>query len=966
MIKYLLFVTIALCFLTTASFSQTKIKGSVKGTLVDTVGGSQVLGNATVALTPAKGDSTDTDFIITDKKGTFAFKGLDSGVYRLEISYQGYAPIRRTITIDAATPDHDLAVLYMSRSNDMMEAVVVQRPPISIKKDTVEYTAGMFATKPNAVAEDLLKKMPGIQVDKSGTVTAQGETVSRVLVNGKRFFSDDPKMATRNLPPDIIDKIQVFDDLSDQSKFTGFDDGNRVKTINIVTKKDKRQGYFGKAVAGAGTNENYDASVNMHRFDGEQQISVLGQANDINKQNFSQADIFGSGGGRRGGGGGFGGGGGGGSSGGSGITTVWAGGANYRNALSPKTDLTASYFFNQQHVSVAQSDSVIKPINTDTTQTSAGGNYSLSRSENHRIFMNLEERFDSSNSLVFRPNVTFQHSSPTATSSSYAVDNFGNPINRSVSRNNSYTHGFNINGTNLQLRHKFKKPFRTMSLDLNVSSNVNNGTGFNNAVNTLYKLGEVDTLNQYYVNSYHGTTLSPTLSYTEPIAKDQILEFNYNHSYTNNKTLNNTFDFSDSTHSYSRFDSLFSNSYKFVSNSDRFTLNYRIQNIKYNFSAGSGIQFTHYNSDNLTKGITVARNYVNLTPTMNFQYLWSRTSHLRVNYSGRTGQPSASQLQPLTTTGDQISYTVGNPDLKPQFTHSLRVLYTNFQPANQRVLFATVNASTTVNDIQSLFWYNAKGGQTTTYVNLGGTWNVSGYFNYGFPLKKPKSNVNFITNINYSQSQSLWAQDSLAALSHEVQHLFVHNTTMTETVSWTTNIKKNFDMNFSSATTYNIARRQSAIIAKNAGGENNNNLNYFTEVLSAEITAYTNSGWLIATSFDYTYTNNHSSGYNASVPLLNPSIAKQLFKKKNGELRLTVFDLLNQNVSVTKSVGNTGQITYNRTNVLTRYAMLTFTYNLNNFAGSNQRRMPGFFPGRRGGGGFHDGGGGGFRGGPPE
>jgi hypothetical protein len=189
---------------------------------------------------------------------------------------------------------------------------------------------------------------------------------------------------------------------------------------------------------------------------------------------------------------------------------------------------------------------------------------------------------------------------------------------------------------------------------------------------------------------------------------------------------------------------------------------------------------------------------------------------------------------------------------------------------------------------------------------------------------------------------------------------------MTETVSWTTNIKKNFDMNFSSATTYNIARRQSAIVAKNATGGNNNNLNYFTEVLSAEITAYTNNGWLIATTFDYTYTNNHSSGYNASVPLLNPSIAKQLFKKKNGELRLTVFDLLNQNVSVTKSVGNTGQITYNRTNVLTRYAMLTFTYNLNNFAGSNQRRMPGFFPGRRGGGGFRDGGGGGFRGGPLE
>jgi hypothetical protein len=422
--KYLLLITTALCLLATHSFSQAKIKGSLKGTLVDTLGGTQPLGNATVALTPAKGDSTDTDFIITDKKGLFQFKGLDSGTYHLEISYEGYIPIRRTITVNAANRDFDLAVLYMQRNNDMMTAVVVQRPPISIKKDTVEYNAGLFAVKPNAVAEDLLKKMPGIQVDKSGNVTAQGETVQRVLVNGKRFFSDDPKMATRNLPPDIIDKIQVFDDLSDQSKFTGFDDGNRVKTINIVTKKDKRQGYFGKFAAGAGTDENYDEMLNLHRFDGEQQISVLGQANDVNKQNFSQADIFGSGGGRRQGpGGGGGGGGGGGSS--SGITTVWAGGGNYRNALNSKTDLTASYFYNQQHVSTVTQDSILSPKNADTVQTNTGNSYNISRSQNHRIFANLEERFDSSNSLIFRPNVTFQHSDPNASSSSYTVDNYG-------------------------------------------------------------------------------------------------------------------------------------------------------------------------------------------------------------------------------------------------------------------------------------------------------------------------------------------------------------------------------------------------------------------------------------------------------------------------------------------------------------------------------------------------------------
>jgi hypothetical protein len=306
----------------THSLSQVKIKGSVKGTIVDTTG-RQNLGEATVSVT-AGNDTSSTQFVVTDKKGAFLVRNLGPGNYHLEISFEGFKTINKDFTITTDAKDVDMATLYMERASKDLEAFVISRPPISLKKDTVEYTAGLFAVKPNAVAEDLLKKLPGVQVDKNGVITAQGETVTRILVNGKRFFSDDPKLATRNLPPDIIDKIQVFDDLSDQSKFTGFDDGNRVKTINITTKKANRMGYFGKTVAGAGTDGNYDESINMHRFDNDRQISLLGQANDVNKQNFTPQDILGNSGARRGGGGG--GGAGGQSS--SGITTIWAGGAN--------------------------------------------------------------------------------------------------------------------------------------------------------------------------------------------------------------------------------------------------------------------------------------------------------------------------------------------------------------------------------------------------------------------------------------------------------------------------------------------------------------------------------------------------------------------------------------------------------------------------------------------------------------
>jgi hypothetical protein len=975
--KYLLLILSCMMLFTTHSFSQGKTRGSVKGILIDSAGGNQPLVNATVSLRPVNGDSTEAEYTVTDKNGAFAMKGIRPGQYRLLITYEGYRHIEKRFSVTDSASVIDYATVYMQRADKMLEEVIIERPPMGVKKDTVEYNAGSFAVKPNAVAEDLLNKMPGITVDRSGTVTAQGETVTRVLVDGKRFFSDDPKLATRNLPPDIIDKIQVFDDLSDQSKFTGFDDGNRVKTINFITKKNSRKGYFGKTVASDGTDQDYDESINMHRFDGNSQISLLGQGNDINKQNFTPQDIFGSGGGggRRGGNGG----GGGGASASTsylsnGVTTVWAGGTNYRNTFGDNpnhsTDVYGSYFYNYQHIVLKTTDSALTSINGDSSNATNGNSTAISRIASHRIYLNIESRLDTNNSIIFRPNITFQRSTPNGNSSSATFDNNGNPVNTIVGNTSSDNSGFNINSSNLQYRHRFDKPFRTISLDINTTANINNGTGYNYSVDHFYQpQASSTTINQFYNDSLHSITLTPTLSYTEPLSKKQILQFTYYHAYTKSTTINNTYDYVDTLKTYTHFDSLFSNSYKFTSNADNFALAWRVQDPKYNVSVGTGVQFTNFTSDNTTKDITVAHNYVNYTPTVNFQYQFSNTQHLRLNYSGRTGTPSASQLQPLTTTSDSVNFQVGNPGLKPQFTHSLRLLYADFDPGTQHVIFATINASTIINDIQSATYRRTTGGQTSTYVNLNGTYNLSGFFNYGFPLKRPKSNLNFMTNITYAQSQTLLAQDSLAAAAGNYQHLYTKTTGLNETIRWTTNIKKNFDMNFSATSGYTIntipglqppAVPDTVKTSTTRSVNANSNLNTFTETLATDFTAYTNTGWLFAATFDYTYTYTNSKAYNVSAPILTPSIAKQLFKKKNGELRLTVFDVLNQNTSVSKS-STSGNTTYSRTNVLGRYAMLTFTWNLNNFAGANQRRMPGMFPGmfRGPGGGGRPGGGGG-------
>jgi hypothetical protein len=955
MIKLVVLLPLACLIFTLHSLAQVqgKVRGSVKGVIIDSAG-KQNLGDATVSLTPAA-DTTNPEFMVTDKHGAFHFNDLRPGNYHLLITFEGYLHISKTISVTTAHKDYDLANLYMQRAADLLPDVVIQSPPISIHKDTVEYRADLFATKPNAFVEDQLKKLPGVEVDASGNITAQGETVTRVLVNGKRFFSDDPKLATRNIPPDIVEKYQVFDDLDDQSKFTGFDDGNRVKTLNIVTKKDKRVGYFGRAIAGVGTNEKYDESFNFHRFNNDQQLSVIGEGNDINKQNFTIQDILGSSGGRRGSGGG--------PAAATnqsspGITTVWAGGANYHDDWGPKIEAYGSYFYNYTHVATDQQSLTERFINADSTNTTNQTSSAIGRTANQRVYLNLEQKIDSNNSFIFRPNFTYETSKPNSSSSSSTVDQHDSAVSNSIANANSVNSGFNINGSNLTLRHKFHKPYQTLSLDLTGTANVNNGYGYNNALDTFFKLDSVQNLRQYYNDSLHSYSISPTLVYTQPVSKHSIIQLNYNYTYSKSTTTNNTYDYNDTSHTYADFDSLFSNSYKFVSHSNRATLSYRIENAKYNFNIGSGVQFTDFNSLNTTKDIDVTHSYVNLTPTVNFSYSFSEYQRLRFYYMGRTGSPSASQLQPLTTTSDEINYTVGNPNLKPQFTNSIRMLYSSFNPSNDHVLFATLNASNTLNDIQSSIVYNDKGGQTTTYTNLNGTYNIAGYFDYGFSLKHPKSNLNLISNISYSQSQTL--VDTVRGTTSDFVHDYTRSTGLTEKVNWTTNIKKNFDMNFSSASTYTINRNTLSSAS---------NLNQFSQVFNAEITAYTNSGWLIAATFTYTLSDNHTPGYNESVPLLTPSIAKSLFKKKNGELRLTCFDLLHENTSVSKAV-SLSQVSDTRTTTLTQYVMLTFTYNLNNFKGSSHNRMPGAFPGggRRGGGGgmgggMGGGGGGGRRGG---
>jgi hypothetical protein len=866
-------------------------------------------------------------------------KGISQGQFLVKITYEGYKTIRRKIAISNDKYLIDLGNIYMKVKTNQLEEVIVEAPPITIKKDTIQYNASSFKTKPNAVVEDLLKKLPGVEVDKNGNVTAQGETVQQVLVDGKKFFGSDPKLATRNLPPDMVDKIQVYDAMSDQSVFSGFDDGTRTKTINITTKKDKRAGYFGKAFAGAGDDGRYESSVTMNRFKNTQQMSFVSEANDVNKQAFSVQDFLGAVG--RGGGSGTSGLGGGNSS--VGITTVWAAGLNYKDEWGKKKNIDAygSYFYNNVDINnVTNSLTQRLPSNSDSaSQFATGNSNSVNKNQNHRFNYNIEMPFDSANSMIFRPNISYQKSTVNTQTGTNTVLGNINPTQLSDVNQNLYTdnNGFN-NSFDLLLRHRFKAAGHTLSLDISGGNTTNDGTLSNYSTTTTPL--SLDTVNQHNNNGSNSANGSTTLSYTHPIAKNQIMQLSGNYSYSYGTTNQYTYS-PDTTGKYIVPVNNLTNNFRNINESERVTLGYRMQSSKLNFGATGGVQFTDLNSINKTDDtLPIIRHYVNLYPTANLMYNFTRTTNIRINYSGRTSAPSLSQLEPVINNTNPLNITTGNLDLKQSFNNSLRIFFTSFDVFKVRNIFAVINASNTLNGIVSNITQidtGAKAGtQRTTYINKSGAYSVTGYFNYGFQLNNPKSNLNFSTNLSNSRSLSLinGATDN------------TYNSTLGETVGWTMNLNEKLDMNLHSTTTYNIVKNTI---------NTQTNSNYYTQSFWFEPTYTFKGGWVFSNDFTYTYYTGRSNGFNVSVPLWNAYISKLMFKKQNGELKFSLFDILNENKSITRSVSN-NSVSDVQNNVLKQYFCLTFTFNLRKFAGQQQPTIPPAFRGMRGMGGGNGGG----------
>ncbi|AKD58381.1 TonB-dependent receptor [Spirosoma radiotolerans] len=948
--------------------------GMIRGQVVDSLTRKPLL-EASVSLLLAR-DSSLVSFGITDGEGRFSFPKVSEGQYRVLVSYVGYRSRAKRVSVTSATPTTDMGSIDLVAQSQTLTEVSVQgeRAPIAVKGDTLEFNAGSFKTRPNAQVEDLLKKLPGVEVDRDGTVKAQGQAVTKVLVDGKPFFGNDPKMATRNLPADIIDKVQLFDQASEQSAFSGVDDGDREKTINITTKKDKRKGSFGQQTIGAGPkpgdNARYSGRVSLNRFNNGQQISVLGMANNVNQQGFTASDLglgnnFGGAGQGQGGGGGSNvvrGGAGGGSGNGAGqvgsnaITQSWAAGINYRDGWGKKVDVAGSYNASNTNTITQQNshrENVIPSGTAGTviTRPDAGfirdqTNGSDNTNTNQRVNLRLDYRLDSMTTIRVIPSLSWLTSTYTNQSQARTTTNEGVLANSSLTNYNSNGSGFTGNNSLLLFR-KFQKKGRSFSVNWNIAVNDQDNEGINKSVNqfngssTSLTSGVItkdtvtgvvtQTINQRNNQQTNAMTNTINVSYTEPLSMRQTLEFHYNLSNNHNTSNRAVNDFNGLTNQYDLLNGQLSNNFVNDYVTNRGGLTWQTKRLKYTYAFGLDAQQASLNSDNLTRETNLSRTFSNLLPNALLTYNFAKSRRLRFNYRTRINAPSVNQLQPVLNNTNPLNIQVGNADLQPEYSHTLSLNYNQFDAATFRNMFVFLNASRTDNKIVNSTVFDRSGAQTTRPINTNGYYTVNGSLVFGRPLKlgAQKTNLNLSTNLTFNQGTSFINNQSNQA----------KNWLIGQGVGLSSNFTEKLDLNLSGNINWQSAKYSL---------QPQQNTTFLNQTVTLDVYYQLPLNFTFSTNVYFNHYGGSSANYDQSYTLWNATLSRQLFKQKQGELRFQVFDLLNQNQSIVRNVTDTYTEEV-RSRVLNRYFMLSFVYNLRSFsAGVTPPRDP--FQERNGGG----------------
>ncbi|HVZ96144.1 MAG TPA: outer membrane beta-barrel protein [Chitinophagaceae bacterium] len=913
------FLLLILFFSFLYSFSQKN--GSIKGVAYDTLGKHPVP-NATVTLLRNK-DSSLVSFTMADRNGRFGFTNLAAGNYRLLITHIIYHNSVTNFSIDDNHKALDFGNIVMNDKSVVLNEVVVnaEAPPVTLLGDTIQYNAGSFKTQPNASVEDLLKRLPGVSVDKDGTVKAQGETVKKVLVDGKEFFGDDPKMATKNLPADAIDKVQVYNKLSDQAELTGFDDGNSEKTINLKLKKDKKKGVFGKINGGGGTDGRYAGKFNVNSFKGARQMSVIGMTNNTNAAGFSFMDALSFTGALnqlKGGGGnininiskdndlgGLVGG-----NANSGINTILGTGVNYNNIIGKKTDFQSNYFFSRYNpTSISETQrQYFLPANLYKQNA-----YNNNLNFNHRLNMRADIQLDSFHSIKISPSLNYQETRNHSSSGYTTLSPGNNYVNNGSSDNTTGNNGYNFN-TSILYRQRFHKRGRTFSLNLLTNLNDNTGDGKLQSLTKFYDsvgtLSQIDSINQKNNNEATLTGFNARAVYTEPVFHKSLLEFSAGRSATKSTASKTTYDFNNANGKYDIPDNLltndFENTYAFTNGGIRFLK----KQSKYSIAAGFMWQQAALQGKIISgaKDSTLTKTFKNILPAARFQYNLSQFKYIALSYQTNTNQPAVSQLQPVPDNSNPLYVKEGNPSLKQEYTHNILLNASIVNPFKNLNLFAFFNFQKTENKIVNNDRINSLGVDSVMPVNVNGVYNLSGNLSFGFPVHFLKGSMNIGSDVNLYDGKQFINDRSNA----------IKTNTFSPTLRLDMNPSDKINVAFSSTISFNNSKYSI---------ESSLNNRYINQEYSASTDIQLPKRFFFSTDFDYLINGQPVQGFNAKVPLWNASISRQILHFNRGEIKFSVKDILDQNIGISRTT-NQNYIEDTRINNLRRFFMLSFTLSL--------------------------------------
>ena len=916
------FFLLSLISLTTFSQSNYEVSGTVR----DSSGLSVIA--ATVKLRSAK----DSLFTRTNANGAFSFKGVKSGQFTLSITSLGFQSALRKYMYNEGEGNLALGVINLKNSSKQLNEVVISgTPTVTVKEDTLEFRAADYKLKDDAQVEDLLRKLPGVEVDKDGNVKAQGKAVTRVRVNGKDFFGGDVKTATQQLPANLIDKVQLIDDYGDQANFTGVKEGDPEKILNIQIRPDKNNGYFTQGRIGQGNEGRYQGNISANMFNKTQQISVQGNLNNTNTSLFN---FNGGGGGARvqlGGGGGGARvqiGGGGGNAGGDGLTRVASVGLNYRDEWSKKLTSYGNYSYANRNNEVLRTTQQ-QNINTSGFLLNNQNSTSNTSSINHRFNWNLEYKIDSVNYLKVTPYFNLGQSNGTS-ANTFAFLQDGTSLISSGNNggiSSSETPNF---GADALFNHRFGKRGRTASVTLSLSKN--NTTQENDAINQTTPVGVPIAVYQRQLvsNNNTNTTTRSGISYIEPLSRTESLEFNWNFSladYQNGRTTLGT----NTPGGVLAIVASQSNDYTYSFMTNRLGMNYRVTQKKYNYSLGLGVQPSLLSGTSVSNQTSYRRTALNIIPVLRYSYNFSKTKEFNASYNGRNNEPSFNQLQPVTDVSNPQFPVVGNPNLKAEFSHNINIRYNNFNFEKGDVWFTNFSVNLTENKIVSNSAFLPGNKIETRYLNTNGFYSVNGFYTWSKPFAERKYTLsingfaNYSNNINFVDDQKNIGKNLIISQGASFQ---------LNPAQW---IELNPGLNYTAnKNTYSISAQQNTKVS--------------TWNFTFNGKAYIRKTWILGADFTKALNKGYTSGFAVNPFIMNTYLEKQFLKNKAASLRFQIFDVYNENTSISRSV-TANSINDTRSNRLARYAMLTFSLKLQKFNGQQMpntgMQMPGMGGGMR-------------------